>query len=181
MSQYSPVGLCFTQVRYCLKTLREQMAAKNKVCLFWAPLLCLTIVNTPNGISSTFFVSIFHSFLADFLLFSHQLHTNGWKVGVPFRKNASSAPKEEAKAAAQVNFFSCEQPLLTVVNSILRICVGLFRFGAVHVSNVPYYSCSPLCVRFLLDNVFLCVSCDAGKAIASQRHTRRCKVKQKEK
>ncbi|XP_039974449.1 tuftelin 1a [Xiphias gladius] len=47
------------EVRYCLKTLREQMAAKNKP------------------------------------------HTNGWKVGYPFRKNASSAPKGGAKANEQ--------------------------------------------------------------------------------
>ncbi|KAM8735896.1 tuftelin 1a isoform 1-T1 [Acanthopagrus schlegelii] len=47
------------EVRYCLKTLREQMAAKNK------PL------------------------------------TNGWKVGVPFRKSSSSAPKAGAKTDAQ--------------------------------------------------------------------------------
>ncbi|KAK5892342.1 tuftelin 1a [Pseudochaenichthys georgianus] len=47
------------EVRYCLKTLREQMAAKNK------PL------------------------------------TNGWKVGLPFRRSAPSAPKDEAKAEAQ--------------------------------------------------------------------------------
>ncbi|XP_071324939.1 tuftelin 1a isoform X1 [Trachinotus anak] len=47
------------EVRYCLKTLREQMAAKNKP------------------------------------------HTNGWKVGVPFRKNVSSAPKGGAKADGQ--------------------------------------------------------------------------------
>ncbi|XP_070823309.1 tuftelin 1a [Chaetodon trifascialis] len=47
------------EVRYCLKSLREQMAAKNK------PL------------------------------------TNGWKVGVPFKKSTSSAPKGGAKAAGQ--------------------------------------------------------------------------------
>nr|XP_046255427.1 tuftelin 1a [Scatophagus argus] len=47
------------EVRYCLKTLREQMAAKNK------PL------------------------------------TNGWKVGVPFRKSSSSAPKAGSKADGQ--------------------------------------------------------------------------------
>lgn len=47
------------EVRYCLKTLREQMAAKNK------PL------------------------------------TNGWKVGVPFRKSTPSAPKAGAKADGQ--------------------------------------------------------------------------------
>ncbi|XP_030250726.1 tuftelin 1a [Sparus aurata] len=47
------------EVRYCLKTLREQMAAKNK------PL------------------------------------TNGWKVGVPFRKSSSSAPKAGAKTDVQ--------------------------------------------------------------------------------
>ncbi|XP_073341092.1 tuftelin 1a [Pagrus major] len=47
------------EVRYCLKTLREQMAAKNK------PL------------------------------------TNGWKVGVPFRKSSSSAPKAGAKTDGQ--------------------------------------------------------------------------------
>ncbi|KAK5862281.1 hypothetical protein PBY51_017693 [Eleginops maclovinus] len=47
------------EVRYCLKTLREQMATKNK------PL------------------------------------TNGWKVGLPFRRSTLSAPKEEAKAEAQ--------------------------------------------------------------------------------
>ncbi|XP_028327285.1 tuftelin 1a [Gouania willdenowi] len=45
------------EVRYCLKTLREQMAAKNKP------------------------------------------HTNGWKVGIPFRKTTPpSAPKGGAKA-----------------------------------------------------------------------------------
>ncbi|XP_069552053.1 tuftelin 1a [Brachyistius frenatus] len=43
------------EVRYCLKTLREQMAAKTKP------------------------------------------HTNGWKVGIPFKKNASAAPKGGAK------------------------------------------------------------------------------------
>ncbi|KAG7474564.1 hypothetical protein JOB18_012559 [Solea senegalensis] len=47
------------EVRYCLKTLREQMAAKNKP------------------------------------------HTNGWKVGIPFRKSASSTHKGEAKVDAQ--------------------------------------------------------------------------------
>ncbi|XP_029959311.1 tuftelin 1a [Salarias fasciatus] len=47
------------EVRYCLKTLREQMAAKNKT------------------------------------------HTNGWKVGLPFKKNASSAPKAAPKADGQ--------------------------------------------------------------------------------
>ncbi|XP_041842793.1 tuftelin 1a [Melanotaenia boesemani] len=47
------------EVRYCLKTLREQMAAKNK------------------------------------------LHTNGWKVGNPFRKNVSPAPKGGEKADGQ--------------------------------------------------------------------------------
>ncbi|KAK2844593.1 hypothetical protein Q5P01_011252 [Channa striata] len=47
------------EVRYCLKTLREQMAAKNKP------------------------------------------HTNGWKVGVPFRKNASPAPKTKTKDDGQ--------------------------------------------------------------------------------
>ncbi|XP_026173526.1 tuftelin 1a [Mastacembelus armatus] len=47
------------EVRYCLKTLREQMAAKNKP------------------------------------------HTNGWKVGVPFRKNISPSPKGVAKADGQ--------------------------------------------------------------------------------
>ncbi|XP_059195696.1 tuftelin 1a [Centropristis striata] len=46
------------EVRYCLKTLREQMAAKNKP------------------------------------------HTNGWKVGLPFRKSApSGAPKADAQDA----------------------------------------------------------------------------------
>ncbi|XP_012721205.2 tuftelin 1a [Fundulus heteroclitus] len=40
------------EVRYCLKNLREQMAAKNKP------------------------------------------HTNGWKVGIPFRKNGLSTPKK---------------------------------------------------------------------------------------
>ncbi|XP_056237264.1 tuftelin 1a [Seriola aureovittata] len=47
------------EVRYCLKTLREQMAAKSKP------------------------------------------HTNGWKVGVPFRKSVSPAPKGGAKADGQ--------------------------------------------------------------------------------
>ncbi|KAF3691942.1 Tuftelin [Channa argus] len=47
------------EVRYCLKTLREQMAAKNKP------------------------------------------HINGWKVGVPFRKNASSPPKAKTKDDGQ--------------------------------------------------------------------------------
>ncbi|XP_058503326.1 tuftelin 1a [Solea solea] len=47
------------EVRYCLKTLREQMAAKNKP------------------------------------------HTNGWKVGIPFRKSSSSTHKGEAKVDAQ--------------------------------------------------------------------------------
>ncbi|KAM9309117.1 tuftelin 1a [Pholidichthys leucotaenia] len=41
------------EVRYCLKTLREQMAAKNKA------------------------------------------HTNGWKVGIPFKRSSSSAPKDK--------------------------------------------------------------------------------------
>ncbi|KAF6739616.1 Tuftelin [Oryzias melastigma] len=45
------------EVRYCLKTLREQMAAKSKP------------------------------------------HTNGWKVGIPFRKSA--VPKETARANSQ--------------------------------------------------------------------------------
>ncbi|XP_029307404.1 tuftelin 1a [Cottoperca gobio] len=47
------------EVRYCLKTLREQMAAKNK------PL------------------------------------TNGWKVGLPFRRSAPSASNGAARAEAQ--------------------------------------------------------------------------------
>lgn len=47
------------EVRYCLKTLREQMAAKNKP------------------------------------------HTNGWKVGLPFRKSAPSAPSGGPKADPQ--------------------------------------------------------------------------------
>ncbi|XP_029359273.1 tuftelin 1a [Echeneis naucrates] len=47
------------EVRYCLKSLREQMAAKNKP------------------------------------------HTNGWKVGVPFRKMVSSAQKGGSKADGQ--------------------------------------------------------------------------------
>ncbi|XP_074538716.1 tuftelin 1a [Halichoeres trimaculatus] len=47
------------EVRYCLKTLREQMAAKSKP------------------------------------------HTNGWKVGVPFKKSGSSASKSSAKAEGQ--------------------------------------------------------------------------------
>ncbi|XP_037639990.1 tuftelin 1a isoform X2 [Sebastes umbrosus] len=47
------------EVRYCLKTLREQMAAKNKTL------------------------------------------TNGWKVGLPFRKSSSPAPGGGAKANAQ--------------------------------------------------------------------------------
>lgn len=47
------------EVRYCLKTLREQMAAKNKT------------------------------------------HTNGWKVGLPFRKSTSPAPGGGAKADGQ--------------------------------------------------------------------------------
>ncbi|XP_042345428.1 tuftelin 1a [Plectropomus leopardus] len=45
------------EVRYCLKTLREQMAAKNKP------------------------------------------HTNGWKVGLPFRKSTSPAPKADGQEA----------------------------------------------------------------------------------
>ncbi|XP_061572838.1 tuftelin 1a [Cololabis saira] len=47
------------EVRYCLKSLREQMAIKHK----------------PN--------------------------INGWKVGIPFRKNGSSTPKGGAKADTQ--------------------------------------------------------------------------------
>uniref|UniRef100_A0A3Q1FTZ5 Tuftelin 1a n=2 Tax=Acanthochromis polyacanthus TaxID=80966 RepID=A0A3Q1FTZ5_9TELE len=47
------------EVRYCLKNLREQMAAKNKP------------------------------------------HTNGWKVGIPFKKSSSTAPKGVAKADVQ--------------------------------------------------------------------------------
>uniref|UniRef100_A0A3P8UIU1 Tuftelin 1a n=1 Tax=Cynoglossus semilaevis TaxID=244447 RepID=A0A3P8UIU1_CYNSE len=47
------------EVRYCLKTLREQMAAKSKP------------------------------------------HTNGWKMGIPFRKNTSSNAKAEAKSDVQ--------------------------------------------------------------------------------
>ncbi|CAN9513589.1 unnamed protein product [Ophioblennius macclurei] len=47
------------EVRYCLKTLREQMATKNKP------------------------------------------HTNGWKVGLPFKKNATAAPKGGPKADGQ--------------------------------------------------------------------------------
>ncbi|KAM6994612.1 tuftelin 1a [Tautogolabrus adspersus] len=47
------------EVRYCLKTLREQMAAKSKP------------------------------------------HTNGWKVGIPFKKSGSSASKAGAKADGQ--------------------------------------------------------------------------------
>ncbi|XP_038146165.1 tuftelin 1a [Cyprinodon tularosa] len=47
------------EVRYCLKNLREQMAAKNKP------------------------------------------QTNGWKVGIPFRKNGMSASKSGSKADGQ--------------------------------------------------------------------------------
>ncbi|XP_043972460.1 tuftelin 1a [Gambusia affinis] len=47
------------EVRYCLKNLREQMAAKTKP------------------------------------------HTNGWKVGIPFRKNGLSAPKTGSKTDGQ--------------------------------------------------------------------------------
>ncbi|XP_026228030.1 tuftelin 1a [Anabas testudineus] len=47
------------EVRYCLKTLREQMAAKNKP------------------------------------------HTNGWKIGLPLRRNTSPAPKGETKTDGQ--------------------------------------------------------------------------------
>ncbi|KAM6910053.1 tuftelin 1a [Xenentodon cancila] len=47
------------EVRYCLKSLREQMATK------------------------------------------HKPHTNGWKVGIPFRKNVSPTPKGGAKADGQ--------------------------------------------------------------------------------
>ncbi|KAM3614735.1 uncharacterized protein V6R79_018633 [Siganus canaliculatus] len=47
------------EVRYSLKALREQMAAKNKP------------------------------------------HTNGWRVGVPFKKSSSQAPKGSAKADVQ--------------------------------------------------------------------------------
>ncbi|TDH11783.1 hypothetical protein EPR50_G00064510 [Perca flavescens] len=47
------------EVRYCLKTLREQMAAKNKPV------------------------------------------TNGWKVGLPFRKSSAPAPSGGAKAEVQ--------------------------------------------------------------------------------
>ncbi|KAA8591632.1 hypothetical protein FQN60_017006 [Etheostoma spectabile] len=48
------------EVRYCLKTLREQMAAKNKPV------------------------------------------TNGWKVGLPFRKSAAPAPSRGGKSDAQL-------------------------------------------------------------------------------
>ncbi|XP_034554563.1 tuftelin 1a [Notolabrus celidotus] len=47
------------EVRYCLKTLREQMAAKTKP------------------------------------------HTNGWRVGVPFKKSSSSSSKGSTKADVQ--------------------------------------------------------------------------------
>ena len=75
---------------------------------------CFTIVNLTScvlkGFSSTSLISMFHSFLAHFLLFSPQPHTNGWKVGIPFRKNASSAPKGGAKVNEQVSSLSCDGP-----------------------------------------------------------------------
>ncbi|KAE8288818.1 hypothetical protein D5F01_LYC12695 [Larimichthys crocea] len=61
------------EVRYCLKTLREQMAAKNN-CRFIFELLCC-------GLTITL--------------------TSGWKVSSPFKKSTSSAPKGGAKTDAQ--------------------------------------------------------------------------------
>lgn len=51
-------------------------------------------------------IFICHSSLVDFLLFSFQPLMNGWKVGVPFKKSTSSAPKGGAKADGQVRRFS---------------------------------------------------------------------------
>lgn len=81
------------------------MAAKNKVDLLLL-YSALHIVNPAscelNGISSV----LFHSLVADFPFFSLQPLTNGWKVGLPFRRSAPSAPKDEAKAEAQVSIQS---------------------------------------------------------------------------
>lgn len=96
---------CFAQVRYCLKTLREEMVVKNKVGQFSASLL--TIVHSTSCVCFMAFpvaslTSVFHPFLADLLLFSPQPLMNGWKVGVPFKKSAPSASKGGAKSDVQV-------------------------------------------------------------------------------
>lgn len=65
------------EVRYCLKNLREQMAAKTKP------------------------------------------HTNGWKVGIPFRKNGLSAPKTGPKTDGQDALEEAEREKLREVSKRL--------------------------------------------------------------
>lgn len=103
------------------------MAAKSKVHF---ELLCggaggFTIVYPASralcGISSTSLISVFHSLFAHFLLFSLQPHINGWKVGVPFRKNGFSSSKSETKADGQVSSITCETH--TGCNVHIKSCV----------------------------------------------------------
>lgn len=101
------VWLCLLQVRYCLKNLREQMAAKTKVAKFCCVLafyfLPLILCFMAFPFTPIIIPAVVHSFPADFLLFFFQPHTNGWKVGIPFRKNGLSAPKTGSTTDGQVS------------------------------------------------------------------------------
>lgn len=132
-----------------------------------------------NAISSTSPICIFHSFLAHFLLFSTQPHTNGWKVGYPFRKNASSAPKGGAKANEQVSSLTRDRPLFEVLCTEHVWVFSVCRSNA-HIKS--HIMAAVHCVCFPLDDMCQYVSSDACKAITSPRHTdrRRCNVKQRQ-
>lgn len=144
--------LCLLQVRYCLKNLREQMAAKTKV-----PKICrsLNLFSTSHPVG--FMAFPFTSFIipamvlffsADFLSFFMQPHTNGWKVGIPFRKNGLSAPKTDGQVSRKTH----EQALLqAAVGGVFFIRVRLLE----NILNLTFVASA---------HRTLC------KAIRSQRH-----------
>ncbi len=149
------------------------MAAKSKVGLFWAQCCALTIVNLTSCVLNTFppppLSPSFSPFIADFLLFSFQPHTNGWRVSVPFKRSTPS--KGGAKADGQVSSFSGARPHLRSWVYIWKLC--RYQISQENHSNSPL-------------SVFSSGQCvqvgDGCKVIASQRHKggRRCKVKERQ-
>lgn len=108
--------------------------------------VCLMAFPTPS------LLSIFHCSLADFLLFSFQTLTNGWKVGVPFKKSTPSAPKGGVKADGQVRSFSIQGCVLYIQQ---YMCV--FIWGSVHIKCHISNQQSSVS-GFPLDNECQCVS-----------------------
>lgn len=115
----------------------SQKQGRSILSCFVVPSPLLTL--HPVCLTAFPLISIFHSSLADFLLFSIQPHTNGWKVSVPFRKSASSAPKGGAKADGQVSSSSCARPPYKVVLDwifTVYTCKSFQYVEAMHISNL---------------------------------------------